>query len=221
MIALTAVLLALLSAPSSARDMAPLPEDAIFTPKPADATVVKRIREDLARWEARVKLGGPGLLLLAETGGPTVSAPGAIVRVPAPLTWPADTRTSFTIVVDEAGRIRMLRESPVSYSGDWSLDLTHYFDEAGRTLAFRRSFGFFGSGCADIARETSTIFLGSGARILARDFRFEDGDQKPLSPGRCELRPRPEYRIHLDVDAALASLRLVEAVRGSGSKSGR
>lgn len=215
MASLTTLLVAVLAAVPG--ELTPLAEDAVVTPQPADAKAVERLRADLARWSASIKKD-PRTLLFAETGSPTESKKGAIVRVPGPGAWPPEVRTAFNVVPDDKGRVRLLLESPVSESGDWALRYTYLFDEAGSTVAFRRSLASFGAECSDIARQVSTVYLGSDGRLLARDYRLEDGAGKPLSPSGCALRTTWSYRIQLDVESALAVRRLTAAL-GGGSKA--
>ncbi len=178
---------------------------------------VARLRGEAARWAKMIEQG-PRLLLFAETGEPDSEGPGQIVRVARVGAWPDDTVTSYLIVLDGEHRVRLFQESPVSFSGDWSLDLTHVFDEAGRTVAFARVSGFFNSECSDVARERSMEFFDTGGRRMARDYRLEDGKGNPLAPKGCWFPYRHEYRIHSDVHGALAAARLVAGARAGGAK---
>jgi hypothetical protein len=220
MVWLTTLLAAVAAAVPGPREVSPMSEEAVVAAKPADASAVSGIRQELTHSSARIEQDS-GTLLFAETGSPVDSMPGAIVRVPGPSAWPPEVRTAFNVVLDERGRIRLLLESPVSESGDWVLQFTYLFDEAGRTIAFQRSFGAFGAECADIARQVSTAYFSGDGRLLARDYRLEDGQGKPLSPKGCELRTTWGYRIQLDVASALATRRLGAAVKRAGAKKAR
>ncbi len=204
---------------AAAAEIQPLPEGSSVAASVHDQAVA-RLRGELGHWQKRIS-SGPLLLLFAETGEPDRKGPGEIVRVARVGTWPDDTVTSYIIVLDEKHRVRLFQESPVSFSGDWSLNLTYMFDEKGRTVAFQRFSGFFNSGCSEVARERSTEFFGVDGRRIARDYRLEDGNKKPLAPEGCEFPYRHEHRIYSDAKGALETARLADAVRAAGAKLGR
>ena len=199
-------------------EIQPLPEGTRVRASPADRPAVARLRNDVEHWQALSKQRGPRLLLFAETGNPEVDRTGPIVRVDGPDKWPDETLTSYLVVVDEQHRVRLLMQSPASASGDWSLELTHVFDEAGRTVAFRRSSRFFNSECVEVAAERSTELFDPTGRRLARDYRLEDGDEKPLSPKGCVFNYRHPYRIFADLKSALEAARLTPLVTAAGGK---
>lgn len=220
----------LLFTSAAAAQIQPLPEGTVVPASPREQADVARRRKDVARWRKLVTAGpqpkkvitaGPQLLLFAEIGEPDRKRPGPIVRVPRLGAWPEDTATSYVVVLDDNRRVRLFQESPVSFSGDWTLDLTHVFDEDGRTVAFERSSRFFESGCSEVARERSTEIFDEAGRCMARDYRLEDGNEKPLDSKRCAFPYRDEYRIYSDAGSALQAARLVDVLSTAGVKLAR
>ena len=53
---------------------------------------------------------------------------------------------------------------------------------------------------------------------MARDYRLEDGNKKPLDSKTCDFPYRQEYQIYSDAKSALKAARLVDAVAASGAK---
>ena len=205
---------ALLASPARADD--PAAESAVQAPAPADRGEVARLRRELLAREAQLRRGR-ARLLFAEVGDPGSKEPGRIVRVANPQSWPDDTVTSYSLVLDDRRRVRLLDESPVSFSGDWTLELTHVFDERGRTVAFERLSSFFNAGCSAAAAERSLAFYDGRGHRIAREWRLEDGDGKPLSPKGCAFPYRHEYRIHPDVRSALSAARLLQGAVRAGA----
>ncbi|HET8542390.1 MAG TPA: hypothetical protein VFL83_21130 [Anaeromyxobacter sp.] len=217
--ALGAALAAILAAAPGAAspdEVSPGPEDAVVAAAPADRAEVERLRRELRSRAAQVE-SGRGRLLFAETGGPYGKEPGPIVPVADPDSWPDDAATSWIVVLDERRRVRLLQESPVSWSGDWSLDLTHVFDAEGRTVAFQRFSGFFNSGCSEVARERSVAYFDGRGRRLAREWRLENGKRRLLSPKGCQFPYRNEYAIHRDARSAVDAARLGQALAAAGA----
>ncbi len=194
----------------------PAAEDAVQAPSPEHGAEVDRLRRELRVREAQLGKGRRRLLF-AELGEPDRKEPGRIVRVANPQSWPDDTVTSYSLVVDERRHVRLLQQSPVSFSGDWSLELTHVFDERGRTVAFERRSGFLNSGCSEVANERSVAFFDGRGHRLAREWRLENGDGRPLSPRGCAFPYRHEYRILPDVRSALSRARLLAPAQRAGA----
>lgn len=120
-------------------------------------------------------------------------------------------------MLDAAARIRLLRAVPTSFSGDWYEELSHYFDEFGRTTAFERRSNFFSTEeCASVVRERSVVFFGGGRVALARDYTLEDGKGALISPKACDFPYRHGYRIFTTVASALAAERLAAVVAAAG-----
>jgi len=209
-------LLILLTRSAAAHDLELLPEERVVTSSPANLPRVTALRRELALW--REKKPGPQLLLFAELGGPYRSSPGEIIRVVTPNAWPENTATGYAIVIDEQRRIRLFQESPTSFSGDWRLELTHVFDEAGRTVSFARFSQFYNSGCSKFAREQSVAFYDREGRLLARDYRLEDDTKRPLKASDCAFFYRYKYRIHSDARSVLEAAHLSAGVARAGAK---
>ena len=63
--------------------------------------------------------------------------------------------TTFTLWRNEQGTIKRADVYPYSKSGDWTAAFLHYFDDQGRTFAFRQSITFFGNYCEGVSRSGS------------------------------------------------------------------
>ena len=103
--------------------------------------------------------------------------------------------------------MRLAFQSPFSQSGDWNLDLSHYFDAHEVTFLVERQMSFF-NGCWDDStgkmvpiRETTTTYLDSTGRIVARDFVRSTFDDDPVPTRRCNTTMRPPYRVYPSWDS--------------------
>lgn len=193
-----------------------VPEEQEVLPRTAaGVAAARRGRELLDAWSARVERPR-GRVLLAASGDPR-GDPDRVVRVADPKAWPGDAVVTYVLLLDPRGRLRLLQESPTSHSGERSLLHEHLFDEAGETLAFRRTSGFSGAGCgADPARESSTAFFGPGGRIVRREYRLADAAGKRLDPKTCSFPYEREYAIHANARSLLRALGLEEPAQAAG-----
>lgn len=95
--------------------------------------------------------------------------------------WPEEVEMSINLWTDATGRPLALSEGPFSESGDWFADFTHYFDEQGRTVAYRNQSAWFVSGCTEIMRMDERRLYRPGLALIRADTTFTDGDDKPLA----------------------------------------
>jgi hypothetical protein len=63
--------------------------------------------------------------------------------------WPEDVETAFNILKNPKGKIIYIAEFPTSESGDWRLELLHYFDDNGQLIAFEKRLAYFNSLCTE------------------------------------------------------------------------
>ncbi len=87
----------------------------------------------------------------------------------------------------------MAVEIPYSESGDWHLEYTHYFDEAGRTIAFRRFSGFFNPPL----KELSLDCFDPQGRLIKKSYALTDHDDKVAAKADDkDFSDRHEYLIY-------------------------
>lgn len=98
-----------------------------------------------------------------------------IQEVANPDSWSKYTTTSLLLVKNSQNRILAIDETPVSESGDWYNTYTHYFDENGNTIAFKRYSGFF-NGCPGLAKETSFYYFDHDGILVRKDYQLVDRD---------------------------------------------
>lgn len=150
-------------------------------------------------------------------------ADGRFVRLtPAQDELPDSAEFSDVIVGARGKRVLAVVESPVSESGDWSIQTTHYFDSTGATVAVTHFSGFF-AGCVDAKtdsssglHETVTSYFGARHRLVKRTFVREKFDGSALAPtDECSDRFQTGYDIYPSWDSLAAATHLRDFVRES------
>ena len=123
--------------------------------------------------------------------------------------FPDSIRSTFNVFRDDAGRSRVASEFPFSESGDWSLRLTHYFDEKGRTFAFERSLNFFNSVCTPgMASEIRSYFFDTSGRVTDSLYLLLDKEDKALKRKDCQFPYDYPYSIHRDSSDWISAKRI-------------
>ncbi len=119
-----------------------------------------------------------------------------VVPVSDPNSWPDNTVDSYLVLLNRTGSVIAFEVSPISESGDWSNTYTHYFDEKGNTIAFKRYSGFF-MGCpAGVSKETSIYYYDQKHQLIQKEYTLVDGDGKTINPKECEFMYRHDYKIY-------------------------
>jgi hypothetical protein len=95
--------------------------------------------------------------------------------------WPQDTECAYNILKDEKGYIVMIMSSPVSESGDWNLECTHYFNNNGSTFIYEIKANAFSLPDDGIAYETTTTYFGSSFKLLRSVYKLVDEKGKKLN----------------------------------------
>ena len=96
--------------------------------------------------------------------------------------WPDDIETTFNILKNSSGQIIYIGEFPTSQSGDWTLDLKHFFNEQGETFAFEKRLVFFNDECGDgVVIETLTDFFTKGFKRIGTLRQLRDGKDNPIT----------------------------------------
>lgn len=85
---------------------------------------------------------------------------------------------TYLIIKDTAGNIVRINESPYSESGDWSLSVSHYFDNNDKTFVVEKQFGMINSPCADgSAFEQKTAYYDSQMKLIGKNRSLTQGNK--------------------------------------------
>jgi hypothetical protein len=139
-----------------------------------------------------------------------------LVAVRDTLSWPDEMDTSINLWVDGEGRPAALVEAPVSESGDWFAEFTHWFGEDGRTVAFEWRASSFSSGCTEIVRDTRRTFYGPDFQPLRADSTHTDGDGRPLAADCQSIGDFSELALPAPTYQALAAARRAPPLASGG-----
>ena len=187
---------------------------AVMLPRDArDSAIVAAARIARAAVDSQVRAAPGSMILVAGL------ANGTLARVSQPGAWPDSTAVSYDVFPNHLGQVRLAFQSPFSQSGDWNLDLTHYFDAREVTFLVERQMSFF-NGCWDDStgkmvpiRETTTSYLDSTGRIVARDFVRSTFDDDPAPTRRCNISTmRPRYTVYPSWDSLASATGLARLV---------
>jgi hypothetical protein len=108
----------------------------------------------------------------------------------------------FSMVRDARGRVTSISEAPVSASGDWEIQLTHYFDTTGATTVVARRASFF-NGCTSEKGDSTigidervTSFFAPSHRLVKRTFVRTAFNNSPAPTTSCNDSFQTEYSIY-------------------------
>ena len=100
--------------------------------------------------------------------------------------WPEGYEAEVRVFSGTDGRPLRHLEIPVSLSGDWSLELAHYFDARGRTVVFASDGRYFrGDECGGVVHDRRRTAYDPAFRSLASNRRLQDEAGRPVDPGPC------------------------------------
>lgn len=116
-----------------------------------------------------------------------------LVRVKDTANWPKNITTVYNINTDARNNVIRFVEMPSSESGDWNLEITHYFAEDGQVLKFSYRFSTFTSGCAEILSDTREFYYGKDGEIILKKRKITDGNLKPIDTTDCNINDQFEY----------------------------
>lgn len=74
----------------------------------------------------------------------------------------------------------MIMSSPYSESGDWDVDITHYFDADGRTFAYEKIANAFVLPDDGVAYETTTNYFNPQFKNIKHIYKLIDKNKKAL-----------------------------------------
>jgi hypothetical protein len=183
-------------------------EDSIITNTTKTTAYIDSLKSFIDKCDSALSTFGSHLLLIAELADSAATDSAGhlipsdnVMRVENPDSWPDYTTTSLVIYRDSHGDIKAVEEAPVSESGDWYNNYTHYFDNDGRTIGFKRYSGFF-IGCpTSPAKETSVYLFDGNQNLIYKDYLLTDADGNKINPRDCEVfMYRHKYSIFASVN---------------------
>ena len=94
--------------------------------------------------------------------------------------FPDDSIEYTYNVLTKKGKVIMILSSPYSESGDWDVDITHYFDADGRTFAYERLANAFVLPDDGVAYETTTNYFNPQFKNIKHIYKLIDKNKKAL-----------------------------------------
>ncbi len=127
--------------------------------------------------------------------------------------WPEGIETTFNLWTDSNNVLVCLGEYPYSESGDWSIALTHYFDQRGNTFAFECSTSFYNSICTDeLAIEQIATFYNTNHQRIDSTYLLRDSNGATLARDSCQFPYEYPYDIYPTSQKLLSSIELMDVI---------
>jgi hypothetical protein len=90
--------------------------------------------------------------------------------------WPENIETTFNVLKNTSGQVIYIGEFPTSESGDWTLELKHFFIHEGETFSFEKKLIFFNNDCGDgVVVEKLTDFFTKDFKLILKLRQLRDG----------------------------------------------
>lgn len=117
-----------------------------------------------------------------------VSMKGSIVVEVKGEHMPDKFTAKYYVLKDSAGKVLRISEIPSNESGEHHLQLTHYFDQEGKTFSIEKVVNEFNSGCTEgVAYETTVYYYNSTFEPVYKDYTLKDKDGNHLKKDDCNL----------------------------------
>ena len=101
--------------------------------------------------------------------------------------WPEDIETTYNILKNAAGQIIFIAEIPTSESGDWYLEIRHYFTTEGNLLAYAKNLSYFNDNCGDgIVRKKEVELYDNQFTIIQETKSLLDQNGKYVDEKECD-----------------------------------
>jgi len=120
--------------------------------------------------------------------------------------WPDNLEITYNLLKDKKGKIIYLGEFPTSESGDWTLELKHYFADNGKLIAFEKRLSYFNENCGDgIVVEQQVELYDNEFKIIKTTKTLTDNSGHPLSEKECgnrytwDIEKRPTVKELIDL----------------------
>jgi hypothetical protein len=100
--------------------------------------------------------------------------------------WPENIESTYNIFKNDSGQVVYFGEFPKSESGDWVLELKHYFDNRGQTFSFEKRLTFFNKDCSDgpVTEILTDLYL-SNFKLLEQVKSLRDNKGNPIRDSNC------------------------------------
>jgi hypothetical protein len=100
--------------------------------------------------------------------------------------WPENITEVYNLLRNPEGKVIYLGEFPTSQSGDWNLELLHYFSDSGQLIAFEKRLSYFNDNCGDgTVVETVVELYDADFKIVKNTKTLTDDSGKALSDKNC------------------------------------
>ena len=119
--------------------------------------------------------------------------------------YPSYLEYTYYIFKDASGKIVKISESPYNENGEWTIFLSHYFNQQGNTYAFERLSTFFNIICSEgIATQTKSEFYTDNFQLIDKSYKFVDEYGKDLTKDSCQVPVNIEYTVIKNLNEYMA-----------------
>jgi hypothetical protein len=148
--------------------------------------------------EAKIKSNKNDLIVFAQIKGEKK------MQVVKNENWPENIETTFNILKSASGQIIYLGEFPSSESGDWTLELKHFFNDKGETFAFEKRLTFFNEDCGNgVVVEKLTNFFTKDFKLIGTLRQLRDGNDNAITDHKSCSDP---YQWTIDKKGSVSEL---------------
>jgi hypothetical protein len=100
--------------------------------------------------------------------------------------WPENIEFTYNILKNDLGQVIYFGEFPYSESGDWVLELRHFFNNNEQTIAIEKRLSFFNEDCSEGAiTEILTDLYLSNFRLHGTLKSLRDSKDNPIRDANC------------------------------------
>lgn len=155
----------------------------VFFQPAVHGSEIERIDKLTSKIDDLIKDDGRTIKIYCDTAGDS-----NLIEIGSYEEAPERSYEIYTILYDSTGNIVCYYEVPVSWSGDWFSETSHYFDKNGDLIKLTYHFSYF-SGCADtslLIRDNLTKYYHEG-QIIKTNHSFMDSDGNELLYEGCYM----------------------------------
>lgn len=118
---------------------------------------------------------------------------GTVVSVNDEHNWPKEATIIFNVLLNDSDQPVLLKEVPISDSGDIDLVYTYYFDELGNTQIISAIISLFDESCSNgVITEKRTFYYLDGT-LIHSDYNVSDEEGNILNKERCGYLELPLF----------------------------
>lgn len=126
-----------------------------------------------------------------------------LVEIKDTKNWPDSIDYTLNIYFDAKGNPIIFGLYPYSESGDWDLNLEHYFDENENTIYFKYYLGFFNSICTEILREYKHFYFDKSFKLIHSKLEYYDIDNQPIDTSGCIFNYNFDFKYYKNYEEVL------------------